>query len=162
MKKSHSLWTDSGGNPAGEPVDEPDRSFKTKVGITAHQVPSVYHPARPGPFPPAQGTSAGAWNSGTCDAGRTGSGASTAGNPDSPFPAAEPRPAAAPRVPAAPIVAAGRRRRAHDDQSLGIDQPPGSGPLIQDPEQVRGRDRPDHLAPMEESAVVPRLNLVPH
>ena len=72
MKKSHSLQADSGRKPSGEPVDEPDRSFKTKVGITAHQVPSVYHPAEPGPFSPAQGTGLGAWNSGAYDAGTAG------------------------------------------------------------------------------------------
>ena len=46
----------------------------------------------------------------------------------------------------------------HDDQGLGVDQPPVSGALIQDPEQVRVRHGPDDLAPVEEFAVVPRVD----
>ena len=77
--------TESVRNPAGEPVDEPDRSFKTKVGITAHQVHSVYHPAGPGPLSPVQGAKAGAWKSGTCDAGCADAAPFTGGNTDIPF-----------------------------------------------------------------------------
>ena len=179
MKKSHSL-KESERKSAGEPVDEPDRSFKTKVGITAHQVPSVYHPARPGPF---------------CALSPPGWGPGTAAH------ATPARRAPGPPTPAVrtscrwlwPMMGCGRARgrcmgcsrgRARgrgrwavrgsgavpgcrdchppDHQHLGVDQAPGSGPLVQDPKKARGRHRPDYLAPVEELAVVPRFNLVPH
>jgi hypothetical protein len=51
MKKSHSLRADSRRIPAGIRLMDRSWSTESRVGITAHQVIAVYHPAGPGPHP---------------------------------------------------------------------------------------------------------------
>ena len=74
MKKSHCLRADSRRNPAGIRLMDRSRSTKSKVGITAHQVPLAYHPAGPGPVSVTAGPapSPPCWGLGTAACGTTG------------------------------------------------------------------------------------------
>lgn len=79
MKKSHSLWAESGRNPSGEPVDEPEHQW---ASLHIKFTQSIIRRGQ-GRFRP-QLARLGAWNSGTLDAGAAAVGASTAGIPDTP------------------------------------------------------------------------------
>ena len=82
MKNSHSLRRNPEGIQQGNRLmNRTDHSRPKWASLHIKFLQSIIRRGQ-GRFPPAQGTRAGAWNSGTCDAGGTGSGAFTGGSTD--------------------------------------------------------------------------------